>query len=78
MFIEFDATDLACGSGPAAPTDRLTFSSGRAEIHGRPVGFPEVYLYHSNDLAIASESITEVLSRLDLRAARLAKRHRMA
>lgn len=64
MLFEFDATDLRDGRGPDPLPPWLKFVRDRAVIVGEPMGFPEIYLYHSPDLIVIGTSVGPVIDRL--------------
>lgn len=64
MLFEFSQEDLQLGRSPAAEPGWLSSAPAHAEIVGPPMGIPEIYLYCSESLVVASSSLPEVLVRL--------------
>ena len=64
MYFEFTLEDLREGRSSTAAPHWLKLSPARAEIIGAPMGFPEIYLYHSEGLVIAASTPAAVLDRL--------------
>jgi hypothetical protein len=64
MYFEITQEDLREGHSSSTAPEWLKLSPSRAEIVGAPMGFPEIYLYHSEDLAIAASTPAAVLVRL--------------
>lgn len=64
MMLEFNHTDLREGRSPEGSPSWMTFTQGRADVVGEPMGFPEIYLYHSSDLVVVGTSVGPILDRL--------------
>ena len=64
MYFELTQADLQQGRGSFIAPEWLELSPSRAEIVGAPMGFPEIYLYHSEDRVIAASTPAAVLDRL--------------
>jgi hypothetical protein len=64
MLTEFTDTDLKDGRSPEPMPACMTLTPGRAEVVGEPMGFPEIYLYHSPDLVVVGTRAGSVLGRV--------------